>query len=182
MPRLNKDEKERIRELPKKELENIVIKLASKDKLNYDFIQITYLNSESGEKELFEEAKDDIYILTFKGYKGFSEQLRMKNMLAACIKRLNEFTKISKNKSYEAELLIYILNEAFSKPPTFFGTCFTAFDSKVGSILKRLIGLVTKKMHPDYLYDYKDSIDDYLKRIHETSNHLDFIYELPPHI
>ena len=42
-----------------------------------------------------------------------------------------------------------------------------AFDFKVGLLVKRLVKLVTKKMHKDYLVDYK------------CSNHINTIYSLP---
>lgn len=106
----------------------------------------------------------------------------MTNMLSACIKRINEFTKVSKNKIMEADLLVEVLDEAFKLPPNFFGTCFTGFDSKVGQILKRLITLPTTKLHNDYLLDYRDKINGYLNRLHKTSNHLDHIYYLPSQI
>jgi len=51
------------------------LKLASKDKLAYDFIWANYLNKESGEEELYEKTKLDIESLSYKQYKGFSDQI-----------------------------------------------------------------------------------------------------------
>jgi len=59
MPKISKEIKEQIRVLSKKELEDIVIKLAS-NKENYDFLLVNYLDKESGEQDLFEEAKADM--------------------------------------------------------------------------------------------------------------------------
>ncbi|MGM0496664.1 MAG: hypothetical protein ACQESJ_01975 [Bacteroidota bacterium] len=179
MPRLTKETKKQIKNLPKEELQEIVFKLASKNKIAYEYIQINYLDESKGEQELFEKTKDEIDTLRFKGYKGFSDQLQAANMLAACIKRINEFKEISSNKSMEADLLLYVLEISFSFPDDFFGTCFTKFDFKVGQILKRLMTLVTKKMNKDYRADYEDNINEYLKRLHQTSNHIDLIYNLP---
>ncbi|MCW3804931.1 hypothetical protein [Plebeiibacterium marinum] len=179
MPRLDKETKERIRKLDYKELQDIVIKIASKEKSVYDFILVNYLDKKIGEKELYEATKVDLEILLQKRYKGFSEQLRNANMLAACIKRINEFTKISKNKLYEADLLLYILSIPFSLNANMFGTCFTQYDTKVAIIVKRLVNVVTKKLHEDYKIEYEETINDYLKKLHQMSNHIDTVYNLP---
>ncbi|NOZ47432.1 MAG: hypothetical protein GXO79_11715 [Chlorobi bacterium] len=181
MPRLSIEEKSQIKMLSKKELESIVIKLMT-EKENYNYVLVNYLNKEKGEQDLFEKAKIDIDSLRAKRYKGFSEQLQLANLISACVKRINEFTKISKKKNLEADLILYVLDIPFSLPNNFFGTCFTQFDYKTGLLLKRLITLVTKKLHEDYRIEYIDIINNYLKRLHDTSDHLDFIYEMPKSI
>lgn len=181
MPKISKEIKEQIRVLSKKELEDIVIKLAS-NKENYDFLLVNYLDKESGEQDLFEEAKADIDLLSRKRYKGFSEQLQLANMLGACVKRINEFSKVSKKKNLEADLILHVLAIPFSYPTNMLGTCFTAYDYKTGMLLKRLITLVTKKLHEDYRIEYEDTINDYLNILHQTSNHIDTIYDLPKSI
>ena len=182
MPRLSTEIKEQIKNLSKDDLQQIVLKLASKEKVAYDYLWINYLNKENGEQELFEKTKTEIDLLTYKQYKGFSEQLRLANMLAACVKRINEFKKISNNKIMEADLLLFVLEIPFSLPTDFFGTCFTKYDTKVAQIVKRLITLVTKKLDEEYRADYEDKINHYLKILHQTSNHLDMIYDLPKSI
>ncbi|MBN2745412.1 MAG: hypothetical protein JXR34_01685 [Bacteroidales bacterium] len=179
MPRLDIETKERIRKLKYAELQDIVLKLSSKEKSVYDYVLTNYLDKEFGEQELFETTKADLEIIFRKRYKGFSEQLQIANMLAACIKRINEFTKISKNKTFEADLLLYILEIPFSLNTSMFGTCFTQFDTKVALIVKRLINVVTKKLHEDYKIEYEETINDYLQKLHRTSNHVDTVYNLP---
>jgi len=182
MPRLTPEIKEQIKSLTENELQQIVLKLAAKDKIAYDFIVINYLDKDDGEQELYDEAIFDLDILFLKGYRGYSVELRMANMLAACIKRINEFCKVSKNKKLEADLLVYILREAFSLPASYFGTCFTAFDSKVAQIVKRLITIVTKKLHEDYKIEYEKIINVYLRLLHERSRHIDLVYNMPKEI
>lgn len=182
MPKLNADTKEQIKRLDKKALQDIVIKMASRDKMVFDYVKVNYLNKEFGEDELFEETKADLQQLFSKQYKGFTDQLRVANMLSACVKRINEFTKVSKNKVLEAELLIFILDYPFSLPEDFFGTTFTQFDTKVATIVKRLITLVTKRLHEDYRLDYKNKINGYLEFLHRNSNHNDLVYNLPHEI
>jgi len=102
--------------------------------------------------------------------------------LSVAIVRVNEFTKVSKNKVLEADLILYVLAVPFSANEYIFGSFFNAFDSKVVQILKRLITLVTKKLHPDYLADYQDTINGYLKTLHQRSGFLDSVYSLPDKI
>jgi len=103
-------------------------------------------------------------------------------MLGACVKRINEFSKVSKKKNLEADLILHVLAIPFSYPTNMLGTCFTAYDYKTGMLLKRLITLVTKKLHEDYRIEYEDTINDYLNILHQTSNHIDTIYDLPKSI
>lgn len=181
MPKISKEIKEQIKLFSRKSLEDIVIKLAS-NKGNYDYLLVNYLDKESGEKELYQEALADIDFYTTKNYKGFSEQLRLANFLSACIKRINEFTKISKNKKLEADLILYVLEIPFSYSTKMLGTCFTQYDYKVGLLVKRLMTIVTKKLHEDYKLDYADKINEYLSILHSTSTHIDFIYAFPKSI
>ncbi len=182
MPRLSTKVKEQIKQLSLAELQQIVLKVAAKEKSVYDFLLVNYLDKASGEQELYERTKADIDVLFRKGYKGYAEELQLANMLAACIKRINEFTKVSKNKVMEADLLVYVLEVPFSLSTNLFGTCFTQYDTKVAIIVKRLITLVTKKMHEDFRMEYTDKINGYLQILHRTSKHIDSIYIMPKSI
>jgi len=72
-----------------------------------------------------------------------------------------------------------VLEKQFSQPVKVFGARFSGYDYKVGLLLKKLISLVTKKLHPDYLIDYQDKINEFLVRIHTTSDRINTIYDLP---
>jgi len=181
-PRLDPQTKEQIKNLSHKELQQIVLKLTARDKSAHDFLRINYLDKEAAEQELFDEAMADLDLLFRKRYKGFSEQLQLANMLTACIKRINAFTKVSKNKVMEVDLLMYVLEVPFSLSTNLFGTCFTKYDYKVGQIVQRVITAVTKKLHEDYHIEYQEKINGYLKILHRTSNHIDTIYDLPDSI
>jgi len=182
MPRLSLEIKQQIKELPKDKLEEIVLKMAAKEKSFFDFLQVNYLDKSGGENELFEKTKADLDKLFAKSYKGYAEQLKLVKMLNASIKRLNEFTKVCKNNVLEADLLLHVLEEAFGYPYDMFGTCFTTYDTRVGIILRRLMNLVLNKMHPDHLISYQDKINKYLTILHRTSNHIDAIYGMPKSI
>jgi len=182
MARLPADVKEQIKNLSRKELEEIVLKAASKEQTILDFITINYLYKESGETDLFEKAKADLDVIFNKRYNGFIEQIKFTKLLPLAMKRVSEFTKVSKNKVLETDLILYVLSFPFSEDEGIFGTCFNAFDSKVVQIVKRLITLVTTKLHPDYLADYQETINVYLKILHQRSGFLDTVYYLPDKI
>ena len=182
MPRLSSEIREQIKELPKEKLEEIVVKMAAKEKSFFDFLIVNYLDKSGGENEMFEKTKTDLDIIFAKSYKGYAEQLKLVKMLNASIKRLSEFIKICKNKEMEADLLVYILEEIFGYPYNLLGTCFTTYDTRIGIILRRLMNHVQNKMHPDHFIGYQDKINRYLTILHRTSNHIDTIYTLPKSI
>ena len=182
MPRLNKETREQIKSLQRSELEQIVLKMATKEKAVYDFILLNYLDKESGEADLYQATISDLEGLVIKGYRGRGEEQIATNMLNACIKRVNEFTKASKNKKLEADLLMYLLKISFDSGVADFGTYYNGFDYKVSTILKRCITIVTKKLHSDYFIEYQDKLNKYLSFLHKTSNHVDSIYDMPAEI
>jgi len=177
MPRLNSDFKQQIKELSKTELEEIVIKMAAKEKSVYDFVVVKYLEKTSGEQELFEQTKNSLNALFIKGYKGRSDEVRLAHMISACVKKVAEFSEVSSNKNLDAQLLMYVLKNSFYSENL--GTCFTAYENKLASLIRKIITIITKKLHPDYLVEYQEDINNYLTILHKKSNSLDYIYELP---
>ena len=182
MPKLDAEFKKQIKSLSKTALEEIVIRVAAKHKEVHDFLLVNFFDKEFGEQDLFEQVRQDIEVLFTKKYRGFSEQLQLASMIEACVKRINEFQKICKSKNLEADLILMVLNKVFSDSPTEFGTCFTRYDYKTGLLLKRLITLVTSKLHPDFKIEYRNNINQYLNILHKTSNHVDTVYALPKEI
>jgi hypothetical protein len=173
--------KEQITELTKKELVDIVLKLAVK-RYNYEFLLVNFLDKESGEQTLFEDAKEDIEKLWQKEFKGRTIQHQMVKRLNACVKRIAEFTIETKSKKLEADLVLYVLELQFAQSTKIFGARFSGYDYKVGLLLKKLISLVAKKLHPDYMIDYQDRINEFLDKLHRTSNRINTIYDLPQSI
>lgn len=181
MPRSKAILKEQISELSKKDLVDIVIKLAGK-RYNYEFLLVNFLDKDGGEQTLFEEAHDDIENLNQKEFKGRTLQHQLVKRINACTKRIAEFTVETKSKKLEADLILYVLDLQFKKPISVFGARVSGYDYKVGLLLKKLISLVTKKLHPDYLIDYQDKINIFLTQLHQTSNRINTIYDLPEFI
>jgi hypothetical protein len=173
--------KEQLAQLSKKELAEMVLKLAGK-RYNYEFLLVNFLDKEGGEQTLFDEAKEAIDVLCQKEFKGSTELKQVVKKLNACVKRINEFTIETKSKKLEADLVLYVLELQFKNPAKVFGARVSGYDYKVGLLLKRLITLVTKKMHPDYQVDYQDAINEMLTKLHKTSNRIKTIQELPKSI
>ncbi len=174
---------EKIRSISKKELENLVLKAARKSKEFDAYLRINYLDKKQTEMAIFETAQKDINQLMRKNYKGFSHELQLANMLSACNKRVNEFSKLCKNKKAEVDLLMLVLEIPFQYAPAgSIGTCFTVYDYKISLILKKIITIIKTKLHSDYKTEYSDKINLYLLTMHNCSNHNDFIYSLPKSI
>lgn len=168
-----------ISSLSKKELEKLVLKAAASDKVFHDYLLVNYFDKQYAEQDLYDQAKQDLLFLFSKNYKGFSRELQMANMLAACSKRIDQFSKVCKNKKLEADLILFVLDVPFSGGTAIFSTCFTALNYKTVLLLKRLIKIVQTKLHPDFRIEYLPVINEYLGILHRTSNYLDYVYALP---
>lgn len=173
--------KEQLAQLSKKELVDMLLKLSAK-RFNYEFLLVNFLDVDGGELTLFDEAKEDIDKLTEKEFKGRTIQHQAVKRLNACVRRIAEFTVETKSKKLEADLVLYVLDLQFRQPTKVFGARVSGYDYKVGLLLKRLITLVTKKLHPDYIVDYQDQINEFLTRLHNTSDRVNTISELPKSI
>ena len=79
-------------------------------------------------------------------------------------------------------MLNILLDDVFEEYTDDLGTCWTVLDSKLGVTTKRLLNLVTNKLHEDYLMDFRDDLNRYLKILHTHSNHIDLVFALPEKI
>lgn len=179
MPKVSSVISSQITNLSKRELEKLVLKAAATDKDFHDYLLVNYIDKECGEQDLLEEAKEDLENLVKKNYKGFSQELKLAEMLAACTKRIAAFAKICKNKNLEADLVMHVLEIPFSLPASMFQTCFTRYNYQVVLLLKRLINLVDNKMHEDYKIQYQPRINNYLNILNSTCSYLDYVDALP---
>lgn len=173
--------KEQLNRFTKSELVDILAKISAK-RFNYEFLLVNYLDTEGGEELLFEEAKEDIILLTQKEFKGRTAQHQMVKSLKACTNRIKDFTEETKDKKLEADLTLLVLRIQFSENAEIFGAKYSGYDYKVGLLLKRLINLISTKLHADYLVDYQDEINTMLNMLHQTSNRINTIKSLPKKI
>jgi hypothetical protein len=164
------------------ELKKVLVKVIKKDKFWYDYMLVNYVDRNLGESELYEKALSDIKGLMFKGYKGYAYELRMAKMLAACNKRITDFDKNCKNKERVIDLILFVLERPFSEGERSFGTCFTAFNHKVYILLKKAITLYEKKIHEDIRINYTEQLNKHLVFMHQHSNHLDYVYDMPKNV
>lgn len=178
---ITKDIKQSISDLPKEELAKLVIKIASKDEVFYEYIKFTYFREGIDENDIFEDYNSKIKNLTLKRYKGYAEEEKAAHFITACNKELTNFEKICKNKELHVSLIFKVLDCALYDFGARFGTCFTAFEYKFSLLLKKVIKIVTTKMHEDMIIEYKDQINKYLRQI-KAASYLDYIYVLPDEI
>ena len=173
--------KEQLNRFSKSELVDILTKISAK-RFNYEFLLVNYLDPESGEQLLFEDAKEDIELLINKEFKGRTVQHQMVKRLKACTNRIKDFTEETKDRKLEVDLILYVLEIQFSNNSKIFGAKYSGYDYKVGLLLKKLISLINTKLHADYLVDYQDTINTMLTLLHKTSNRINTIKSLPKRI
>jgi hypothetical protein len=179
MPKLSKEFKQAIQEIPVEELQKLVMQFASKNREIYDLINLQHVNRNYAEDELFEETKENISDeILFPGARGIIQK-NLAKAIAKSVGYINHFAKVTKNEKREAELLLGLLNDVFDNYTDELSTCWTAFDSKLAITTNRLYNLVTKKLHEDYRIEYTEPINRFLEILHSKSNHLDYVYDMP---
>ena len=99
MPRDKAILKEQLAQLSKKELAEMVLKLAGK-RYNYEFLLVNFLDKDGGEQTLFDKTKEEIDILCLKEFKGRTIQHQL-------VKKLNSFHTIILIISDNCNCLIY---------------------------------------------------------------------------
>ena len=179
MPRLSKEFKQAIQEIPVEELQKLVMQFASKNPEIYDFINLQYVNGTDAEDELFEETKEKVSDeILFPGERGIVQK-NLAKAIAKSVEYINHFAKVTKNEKREAELLLNLLVDVFENYTDELGTCWTVFDSKLAITTNRLYNLVTKKLHEDYRIEFAEPMNRFLEILQAKSNHLDYVYDMP---
>lgn len=178
MPRLTPELKNKISLLTPEEMQKIIYRFAQSNKDMYDALVFEYLNS-GDDTELFEEAKE--YIDMQLSYlSGGIIQKRLAKAIGASVKEINRFAKITKNKKLEADLLLFLLKNVFENYGNCFGSCWTAFDAKVGITTGRLFNLVKNKLHDDYRIEYRDELNGFIVKLKRNSSHISSIFNMSP--
>lgn len=178
MAKVGAEYKTVIKQMARAELELAILKLAEK-RDNFDYLLVNFLDTESGERELFDRAKASIDILYEKNYKGRSTQHKLAKMLVDCNKVVSRFSVNCKSKTLEVDLLLYLLQRPFTQHAKHLGSKNSTFDSKMALTIKKLIGVIEKKLHEDYKLDYEERMNSYLSILHQKSDHLLSVSKLP---
>lgn len=176
MPRLTPELKNVITSLTSEEMQKIILRFAKSNQEVYDTLVYEYLNNNNN-TELFEKVKEEIEF-TLIYLSGRTIQKQLAKAISKSIQKVNRFAKITKDKKLEADLLVFLLNIVFNKYDDCFGTCWTVFDSKVGITTKRLVNLVNKKLHCDYRIEYREDINNFIRKLKKTSSHIDTIFNM----
>lgn len=179
MPRLSKEFKEAIKEIPVKDLHELVVKAASKSQEIYDWVNIHYLDGDLAKKELFDVTKEkalgEIYHYSSHGVL----QKSLAKAIGKAVTHINYYVKVTNDIVGEAKLLNSVLKIVFREKANDLGTCWTVFDSKLAVTTNRLYNLVNKKLHEDYRIEYRDDINHFLEILQSRSSHLDYVYGMP---
>ena len=180
MPSVSKELKREIEELPVVELQKLVIELAGKNKQNHDYINVRYLSKGSAEEDLYEATTEFISSEISQVWMGRGVvQKNIAKYISKCISEINHYTKTTKNKPNEARLLLNLIDNVIEGFENELGTCWTVYDSKLAITVKRLVNLVSNKLHSDYFIEFEKPINRCLSILHQRSNFLDIVYNLP---
>jgi hypothetical protein len=165
-----------LEKLSNKNLIKIITRFAKKYSEINDILEYELVKSNS-EKDLYNQVID--YIETELYYSGRGIiQKEITKKISNCVKKINNFSKLTKSKYYEALGLQYLLKKVFEIFSKDFQTCWTAFDSKVTITAKRYFNLVIS-LHEDYYIEFKDDFENLLKQVKNKCKYIDSAYALP---
>lgn len=166
--------------LTEKQNGKLLYQLLKKDKVMIEKLYFKHISTPEVINSRYEEFKKKVIEVLFSNYRTYAEEQAPAKAINEAKKVIKSFTIIDKRPEKEAALHMIILETIFENSyQAQFGTCWTKYDWVVSQTLKRLITLVTKKLHEDYLLDYKPKLDQYLKRIKSVPDFNDFVYVLP---
>jgi hypothetical protein len=170
--------KEALKQMPRQDLEKLLLKAISKNVGLKNYILVNYVDTTYGEQDLYDKTKQELSVLFTKRYKGFVDELQYAEMLTACHKKIIEFSKVCKKKEYELKLIMFVLEVPFSLHHSCFETCFTNFNYRVCLLLNRAIGVLQKKLHPDYRMEYEPTLKKYIDFLFTHCHYLDCVQNL----
>jgi hypothetical protein len=173
-----KDIQKIISDMPRKEVEGLLVKAMRESDSFYQYVWVNHLDKEAGEAQLFEQYDAEIEGLMYKGYRGASEELRAANMLAACRKKVDDFSKICRAKDRAVELGLWVAEHPETNYEVLSGTCFTKYDHEYYMLFKKIRSLYLT-LHPDIQHEYTERLQNMLTLLKRHSRHLDYVYHLP---
>lgn len=178
MPKITTEFKKQVSTLSRQDLEKVILKFAGRDKFLWGYLKVHYLNPEFGAQELFEETQEGLLLLFEKPFRGKTEAIRRARAITACLKYIDEFSKIVKQPHLDAQLIIQVLDHEFSLPSKL-GSRYQTYDNRVARTVKKLIELIRNKVHEDYHIEYADTIEHYLDQLHNQIPYNSVVAILP---
>ena len=118
MPRLSKDFKHAIEDIPVCELQKLVMQEAAKNREFYDIINIQYISGKQAEKEIFEDVKEKVLGEIFYTDDRGILQKNLAQAISKAVKHINyyvrsqnclgysRYSSIRSSKSYEEPFLL----------------------------------------------------------------------------
>jgi len=164
--------KELISSIPESDYYKLLVKAASKDKSFRDFLMLTYSFNGLSDIEYFNLAIEDLKLIGSKPPKAFLDPRPSIKFINSLVQRIDEFTKVCKNKKLEADLINYALNIAFDT--SFLNSFNKDYVYKFTSLFNRFVKLLNEKLHDDYLIEYKADIEKFYNKLKATPVFLGF--------
>lgn len=178
MAKLDAEKRELIKSISPKTMQSIVLKLAEK-RATYNYILVNYIDPEGGEKELLTEAISIIETLREKPIKARTQRHKLSKLLAEYLKIIKEFSPLWKNKQFEVDLILYCIDKHFKEDYRQLGLKSSTFDTKMISLTRRALNLISNKLHEDYVLEYEEQMNSYLEKLHSRCSHLISVTKLP---
>lgn len=165
MAKIAKELKEAICQMPQKEKDKILLRLIAKDQMLIARLEHELFGDENETKALAEEIKQDIDDMTSfnHGTPGWL-MMAMRTENGA----ITRHVKITKDKTGEIELTLYLLSQTFKKQNDFLKKYAYRADKFGGYVCKRTDFVLKKiiKLHPDLQFDYKNEVEFILNFLH----------------
>jgi hypothetical protein len=167
MAKIAKELKEAICQMPQKEKDKILLRLIAKDSMLIARLEHELFGDEAETKAMSEEIKEDIDRMTNfnHGTPGWL-MMAMRSENGAITKHV----KITKDKTGEIELTLYLLSTTFKKQEKFLEKYAYRADKFGGYVCKRMDFVLKKiiKLHPDLQFDYKNDVAFILGFLHTS--------------
>jgi hypothetical protein len=167
MAKIAKELKEAICQMPQKEKDKILLRLIAKDSMLIARLEHELFGDEAETKALAEEIKEDIDRMTSfnHGTPGWL-MMAMRSENGGITKHV----KITKDKTGEIELTLYLLSTTFKKQDKFLAKYAYRADKFGGYVCKRTDFALKKliKLHPDLQFDYKNEVEFILDFLHTS--------------
>lgn len=167
MAKIAKELKEAICQMPQKEKDKILLRLIAKDEMLIARLEHELFGDENETKALAEEIKEDIDQMTSFSH-GTPGWLMM--AMRSINGDITRHVKITKDKTGEIELTLYLLSQTFKKQEKFLEKYAYRADKFGGYVCKRADFVLKKiiKLHPDLQFDYKNEVEFVLSFLHTS--------------
>lgn len=167
MAKIPKELKEAICQMPQKEKDKILLRLIAKDQMLIARLEHELFGDENETKALVEEIKEDIdRVMNYNHDTPGWLMMAMRSINGD----ITRHVKITKDKTGEIELTLYLLSTTFKKQEEFLKEYAYRADTFGNYVCKRTDFVLKKiiKLHPDLQFDYKNETEFILNFLHTS--------------